>query len=94
MMDPCYYYSDRYLMAITLVYFHRAKLAFHEFTVDNFFALLHLANDMEEDFVYQVGGPDTLRVTTSDNVMRPERLNDQTYSEICNVLHGFIPWHY
>ena len=52
--DPCYLYSDRYLLATALIYFHRARLEIREFTPENFFALLHLANDMEEDFEYQV----------------------------------------
>ena len=52
--DPCYLYTDRYLLAMTAVYCHRAKLQGPEFTAENLFALLHLANDMEEDFEYHV----------------------------------------
>lgn len=37
-----------------LVYFHRAQLELREYSAENFFALLHLANDMEEDFEYHV----------------------------------------
>ncbi|XP_038621058.1 speedy protein C [Tachyglossus aculeatus] len=47
--DLCYRISDKYLLAMTLVYFQRAGLQLSEYTQGNFFLALYLANDMEED---------------------------------------------
>lgn len=52
--DGCFRFSDKYLIATTLVYFNRLKLTVAEFTVQNFFLLLFLANDMEEDLDFKV----------------------------------------
>ena len=43
----------RYLIATTLVYFGRLRLQGTEFSPANFFLLLFLANDMEEDLDFK-----------------------------------------
>ena len=52
--DLCYRFSDKYLIATTLVYFKRGNLSPAEFNPANFFRLLFLANDMEEDIDFKV----------------------------------------
>ncbi|KAM6216997.1 LOW QUALITY PROTEIN: speedy protein C-like [Rhynchocyon petersi] len=47
--DPCFQISDKYLLAMVLVYFQRASLQLSEYTPSNLFLALYLANDMEED---------------------------------------------
>ncbi|XP_008250015.3 speedy protein C [Oryctolagus cuniculus] len=47
--DRRFKYSDKYLLAMVLVYFQRAHLLLHEYTQDNFFLALFLANDIYED---------------------------------------------
>ncbi|XP_064144993.1 speedy protein C [Loxodonta africana] len=47
--DPCFQISDKYLLAMVLVYFQRASLQLSEYTHSNLFLALYLANDMEED---------------------------------------------
>ncbi|KAJ7307422.1 hypothetical protein JRQ81_009440 [Phrynocephalus forsythii] len=47
--DTCYRISDKYLIAMTMMYFQRAGLPVREYTQINFFVALYLANDMEED---------------------------------------------
>ncbi|XP_037373492.1 speedy protein C [Talpa occidentalis] len=47
--DPCFQISDKYLLAMVLVYFRRAHLELSEYTLSNLFLALYLANDMEED---------------------------------------------
>ncbi|XP_059566138.1 speedy protein C isoform X2 [Myotis daubentonii] len=47
--DPCFQVSDKYLLAMVLVYFRRANLKLSEYTCSNLFLALYLANDMEED---------------------------------------------
>ncbi|CAN9502594.1 unnamed protein product [Ophioblennius macclurei] len=49
MMDSCYKMSDKYLLAMTFVYFKRACFTAAEFTRDNFFIALYLANCIEEE---------------------------------------------
>ncbi|CAJ1074067.1 speedy protein A [Xyrichtys novacula] len=51
LMDSCYKLTDKYLLAMTFVYFKRAGFIIAEYTVENFFIALHLANTMEEDEV-------------------------------------------
>ncbi|XP_063802258.1 speedy protein 1-A-like [Pseudophryne corroboree] len=41
--------SDKYLLAMTFIYFKRAKLRVTEYTSRNFYCALFLANQMEED---------------------------------------------
>ncbi|XP_069821671.1 speedy protein 1-B-like isoform X1 [Dendropsophus ebraccatus] len=48
-MDACLRISDKYLLAMILVYFKRAGLYASEYSTMNFFVALYLANDMEED---------------------------------------------
>ncbi|XP_053133327.1 speedy protein C [Hemicordylus capensis] len=48
-MDTCYRISDKYLIAMAMMYFKRAGLPTREYTRINFFTALYLANDMEED---------------------------------------------
>ncbi|XP_063173038.1 speedy protein C [Candoia aspera] len=48
-MDTCYRISDKYLIAMTMMYFKRAGLHTREYTRINLFIALYLANDMEED---------------------------------------------
>ncbi|XP_061461675.1 speedy protein C [Rhineura floridana] len=48
-MDACYRISDKYLIAMTMMYFKRAGLHTREYTQINLFIALYLANDMEED---------------------------------------------
>ncbi|XP_069016563.1 speedy protein A [Embiotoca jacksoni] len=48
-MDRCYKMTDKYLLAMTFVYFKRAHFAIAEYTRKNFFIALYLANAMEED---------------------------------------------
>ncbi|KAJ6654269.1 hypothetical protein lerEdw1_007366, partial [Lerista edwardsae] len=48
-MDTCYRISDKYLIAMAMMYFKRAGLRTREYTRINFFLALYLANDMEED---------------------------------------------
>uniref|UniRef100_A0A8C8YGI8 Speedy/RINGO cell cycle regulator family member C n=1 Tax=Prolemur simus TaxID=1328070 RepID=A0A8C8YGI8_PROSS len=48
-IDRCFRISDKYLLAMVLVYFQRAHLQLSEYTHSNLFLALYLANDMEED---------------------------------------------
>ncbi|XP_028298392.1 speedy protein A [Gouania willdenowi] len=48
-MDSCYKITDKYLLAMTFVYFKRAHFTSSEYTRNNFFIALYLANTMEED---------------------------------------------
>ncbi|XP_075053886.1 speedy protein 1-A-like [Mixophyes fleayi] len=48
-MDSCLRMSDKYLLAMVLVYFRRAGLSVREYTCVNFFSALVLANKMEEE---------------------------------------------
>ncbi|KAM4042439.1 speedy protein A [Anomaloglossus baeobatrachus] len=49
-MDSCYKIADKYLLAMTFVYFKRVGFSVDEYTRNNFFAALYLANTMEEDY--------------------------------------------
>ena len=46
--------SDKYLLAQTYTYFIRCRLKPDEYTPKNFYYLLYLANDMEEDLDFKV----------------------------------------
>uniref|UniRef100_A0A673CAR2 Speedy/RINGO cell cycle regulator family member A n=1 Tax=Sphaeramia orbicularis TaxID=375764 RepID=A0A673CAR2_9TELE len=48
-MDCCCKMTDKYLLAMTFVYFKRAHFTLVEYTRKNFFMALYLANTMEED---------------------------------------------
>ncbi|XP_042356021.1 speedy protein A isoform X2 [Plectropomus leopardus] len=48
-MDRCCKMTDKYLLAMTFVYFKRARFTLAEYTRKNFFIALYLANTMEED---------------------------------------------
>ncbi|KAM6221124.1 speedy protein A [Rhynchocyon petersi] len=48
-MDCCCKIADKYLLAMTFVYFKRAKFTISEHTRINFFIALYLANTVEED---------------------------------------------
>ncbi|XP_049640647.1 speedy protein A [Suncus etruscus] len=48
-MDCCCKIADKYLLAMTFVYFKRAKFTVNEHTRINFFIALYLANAVEED---------------------------------------------
>ncbi|KAF3844573.1 hypothetical protein F7725_007736 [Dissostichus mawsoni] len=48
-MDCCCKMADKYLLAMTFVYFKRAHFTIPEYTRKNFFIALYLANTMEED---------------------------------------------
>uniref|UniRef100_A0A668VSZ6 Speedy/RINGO cell cycle regulator family member A n=1 Tax=Oreochromis aureus TaxID=47969 RepID=A0A668VSZ6_OREAU len=48
-LDGCYKLTDKYLLAMTFVYFKRACFTITEYTRKNFFIALYLANTMEED---------------------------------------------
>ncbi|XP_059209531.1 speedy protein A [Centropristis striata] len=48
-MDCCCKLTDKYLLAMTFVYFKRAHFTIAEYTRKNFFIALYLANTMEED---------------------------------------------
>lgn len=47
--DSCCLSSDKYLLAIVLVYFTRAEYQLEDYTVRNFFLALYLAHDVEEE---------------------------------------------
>ncbi|XP_060939402.1 speedy protein A [Limanda limanda] len=47
--DCCRKLTDKYLLAMTFVYFKRACFTIDEYTRKNFFTALYLANTMEED---------------------------------------------
>ncbi|XP_060919228.1 speedy protein A [Labrus mixtus] len=49
LMDCCYKMTDKYLLAMTFVYFKRALFPIAEYTRKNLFIALYLANTMEED---------------------------------------------
>ncbi|XP_063774981.1 speedy protein A [Pseudophryne corroboree] len=49
-MDCCCKIADKYLLAMTFVYFKRAGFSMHEYTRANFFVALYLANTVEEDY--------------------------------------------
>ncbi|XP_042678041.1 speedy protein A [Centrocercus urophasianus] len=48
-MDSCCKIADKYLLAMTFVYFKRANFTIHEHTRLNFFLALYLANTVEEE---------------------------------------------
>ncbi|XP_068531967.1 speedy protein A [Anas acuta] len=48
-MDCCCKITDKYLLAMTFVYFKRANFTINEHTRINFFVALYLANTVEED---------------------------------------------
>ncbi|XP_052002105.1 speedy protein A-like [Xyrauchen texanus] len=48
-MDCCCKLTDKYLLAMTFVYFRRARFSVGEHNRMNFFIALYLANTMEED---------------------------------------------
>ncbi|KAM8945383.1 speedy protein A [Pelodytes ibericus] len=48
-MDCCCKIADKYLLAMTFVYFKRAGFNISEHTRNNFFVALYLANTLEED---------------------------------------------
>ncbi|NXC39375.1 SPDYA protein, partial [Penelope pileata] len=48
-MDCCCKIADKYLLAMTFVYFKRANFTISEHTRINFFVALYLANTVEED---------------------------------------------
>ncbi|KAM4770832.1 speedy protein A [Rhinophrynus dorsalis] len=48
-MDSCCKIADKYLLAMTFVYFKRAGFKINEHTRMNFFVALYLANTVEED---------------------------------------------
>ncbi|KAJ3594741.1 hypothetical protein NHX12_004048 [Muraenolepis orangiensis] len=48
-MDCCFKVTDKYLLAMTFVYFKRAHFSISEHNRTNFFIALYLANTMEED---------------------------------------------
>ncbi|XP_041810461.1 speedy protein A [Chelmon rostratus] len=48
-MDCCCKITDKYLLAMTFVYFKRARFTIAEYTRKNLFIALYLANTMEED---------------------------------------------
>ncbi|XP_064162297.1 speedy protein A isoform X2 [Anguilla rostrata] len=48
-MDCCCKITDKYLLAMSFVYFKRARFSIAEHTRMNFFIALYLANTMEED---------------------------------------------
>ncbi|XP_053315459.1 speedy protein A [Spea bombifrons] len=48
-MDCCCKIADKYLLAMTFVYFKRAGFTLGEHTRNNFFVALYLANTVEED---------------------------------------------
>ncbi|XP_073682675.1 speedy protein A [Garra rufa] len=48
-MDCCCKLTDKYLLAMTFVYFRRARFSITEHSRLNFFLALYLANTMEED---------------------------------------------
>ncbi|XP_073194723.1 speedy protein A isoform X2 [Lepidochelys kempii] len=48
-MDCCCKIADKYLLAMTFVYFKRASFSINEHTRLNFFVALYLANTVEED---------------------------------------------
>ncbi|KAL6105132.1 spdya [Pungitius sinensis] len=48
-MDCCCKLTDKYLLAMTFVYFKRARFTIAQYTRKNFFIALYLANTMEED---------------------------------------------
>ncbi|CAM9858687.1 unnamed protein product [Bubo scandiacus] len=48
-MDCCCKIADKYLLAMTFVYFKRANFTINEHTRMNFFVALYLANTVEED---------------------------------------------
>ncbi|XP_008502743.2 speedy protein A [Calypte anna] len=49
-MDSCCKIADKYLLAMTFVYFKRANFTINEYTRSNFFVALYLANTVEEDY--------------------------------------------
>ena len=54
--------SDKYLIAQTFIYFTRCRFRPEEYTQTNFFLLLYLANDMEEDLDFKV----TLKINENE----------------------------
>ncbi|CAL8271613.1 unnamed protein product [Merluccius merluccius] len=48
-MDCCCKVTDKYLLAMTFIYFKRAHFSINEHNRRNFFIALYLANTMEED---------------------------------------------
>jgi len=52
--DTCSRFSDKYLIAQTFIYFTRCRFRPEEYTQANFYLLLYLANDMEEDLDFKM----------------------------------------
>jgi hypothetical protein len=52
--DVCNRFSDKYLIAQTFVYFCRCSFSPDQFTISNFYLLLYLANDQEEDLDFKL----------------------------------------
>ncbi|XP_068094692.1 uncharacterized protein [Hyperolius riggenbachi] len=60
--DGCRRVSDKYLLAMVLIYFSRAGHSFDEYTIRNFYTALYIANKMEEDMpfyrcIYEFAAP-------------------------------------
>ncbi|XP_053702043.1 speedy protein A isoform X1 [Synchiropus splendidus] len=50
--DCCYLLADKYLLAMVFEYFKRCSFTIEEYTKENFFIALFLANNMEEEDGY------------------------------------------